>query len=102
MQGDLDAWLDALAGSDEDFIERAWRLAVRRPPEAAGRERALEKLRDGTLSRAGLLRELVGSDEFERVAVLDGGVALAAAERAKDRDHRGPPRPRELRAPAAS
>jgi SAM-dependent methyltransferase len=102
MHGDLDAWLDALAGSDDEFVERAWRLAVRRAPEAAGRERALEKLRDGSLSRAGLLRELVGSDEFERVAALDAGVARAAAERAKERDHRGPPRPRELRAPGAS
>jgi SAM-dependent methyltransferase len=102
MHGDLDAWLAALAGSDEDFVERAWRLAMRRAPEPDGRERALAKLRDGSLSRTGLLRELVGSDEFERVAALDGGIARAAAERAAERDHRGPPRPRELQAPPAS
>jgi SAM-dependent methyltransferase len=102
MHGDLDAWLAALAGSDEDFVERAWRLTMRRAPEPDGRERALAKLRDGTLSRTGLLRELVGSDEFERVAALDDGIARAAAARAAERDHRGPPRPRELHAPPAS
>ena len=102
MQGDLGAWLDALAGSDEEFVDRAFRLVVRREPEADGRARALEKLRDGSLSRAGLLREIVGSAEFERVAVLDAGLAFAAGERAKPRDHRGPSRPRELVAPASS
>jgi SAM-dependent methyltransferase len=102
MHGDLDAWLAALAGSDEDFVERAWRLTMRRAPEPDGRERALAKLRDGTLSRTGLLRELVGSDEFERVAALDDGIARAAAAREAERDHRGPPRPRELHAPPAS
>ena len=102
MQGDLGAWLDALAGSDEEFVDRAFRLVVRREPEPDGRARALEKLRDGTLSRAGLLREIVGSAEFERVALLDSGLAFAAGERAKPRDHRGPSRPRELVAPAAS
>src|SRR5258705_95587 len=102
MQGHLGEWLDALAGSDEEFVDRAWRLVVRREPEADGRARALEKLGDGTLSRAGLFRELVGSPEFDRVALLDGGLAFAAGERAKLRDHRGPSRPRELRAPASS
>jgi SAM-dependent methyltransferase len=102
MQGDLDAWLDALAGSDEEFVDRAFRLVVRREPEADGRARALEKLRDGSLSRAGLLREIVGSEEFDRVALLDGGLAFAAGERSKPRDHRGPSRPRELVAPASS
>lgn len=96
MQGDLDAWLGALAGPDEEFVDRVWRLAVRRAPEAEARERALTKLGDGTLSRAGLLRELTGSAEFARVELLDAGLARAAAERAK----RG--RPRELRADAAS
>ena len=96
MQGDLDAWLGALAGPDEEFVDRVWRLAVRRAPEAEARERALAKLGDGTLSRAGLLRELTGSAEFARVELLDAGLARAAAERAK----RG--RPRELRADAAS
>src|SRR5436305_1378305 len=102
MQGDLAEWLTALDGSDEEFVDRAWRLVVRRAPEEPGRTLALEKLRDGTLSRSGLLRELVGSDEFERVAALDGGLAFATAERLKPREVRGPARPRRLHAPPAS
>jgi SAM-dependent methyltransferase len=102
MLGDLQAWLAAAAGSDEDFVDRSWPLVVRRSPEPEARSEALAKLADGTLSRAGLLRELATSDEFERVALLDGALAFAAAERRRPRDVRGPARPRELRAPAAS
>ena len=102
MQGDLQAWLDAAAGSDEEFVERAWRLVVRRPPEPEARETALGKLADGTLSRAGLLRELAASDESGRVALLDGALAFAAAERSRPREVRGPARPRALQAPASS
>jgi O-antigen chain-terminating methyltransferase len=98
----LGAWLDAGSGSDQEFVERAWRLVVRRSPEPAGRDAALEKLRNGTLSRAGLLRQLASSDEFERVVLLDDALAFAAAQRARPRDVRGPARPRELRAPASS
>src|SRR6266704_853202 len=100
MQGDIGAWLDAASGTDEEFVDRIWRLAVRRPPEPDGRERALAKLGDGTLSRTGLLRELVGSEEFERVALLDDALAFAAGERARPRDGHGPWRPRLLHAPA--
>jgi SAM-dependent methyltransferase len=96
MQGDLHAWLDAAAGTDEEFVDRIWALVLRRPPEIEGRERALTKLREGNLSRAGLLQELAGSDEFRRVVLLDTGLARAVAERG----HEG--RPRELRAPAES
>jgi hypothetical protein len=102
MTGDLAAWLEVASGADEDFVERAWRLVVRRPPEPEAREAALEKLRDGTLSRAALLRQLATSDESARVALLDDALAFAAGERAKPRDVRGPARPRELRAPAES
>jgi SAM-dependent methyltransferase len=102
VHGDLQAWLDAAAGSDEDFVERAWRLVVRRSPEPEAREAALAKLADGTLSRAGLLRQLTASDEFDAVALLDGALALAVAERARPREVRGPARPRGLRASAAS
>jgi SAM-dependent methyltransferase len=101
MHGDLAQWLEAAAGTDEEFVDRAWRLVLRRSPEPEGRARALEKLRDGTLSRAGLLRQLVRSEEFDRVAVLDAALAFAAAERARPREGGGPWRPRELRAPAA-
>jgi SAM-dependent methyltransferase len=96
MHGDLDAWLDAASGTDEEFVDRVWALVLRRPPEPDGRVRALAKLREGTLSRAGLLHELAGSDEFRGVVLLDAGLARAAAERA----HEG--RPRELHAPAES
>jgi SAM-dependent methyltransferase len=96
MQGELEAWLAAGAGTDEEFVDRIWALALRRAPEPDGRERALEKLRAGTLSRARLLEELVGSDEFGQVALLDDGVARATAERASLG------RPRELLAPAVS
>ncbi len=102
MTGDLSSWLDAATGTDEEFVDRIWPLVLRRAPEAEGRERALAKLREGTLSRAGLLQELVESEEFGRVALLDGGLAFAAAERARPRELGGPGRPRELHAPAAS
>jgi O-antigen chain-terminating methyltransferase len=102
MQGDLQAWLDAAAGSDDDFVDLAWRLVVRRAPEEAARAAALAKLRDGTLSRAGLLAQLTASEEFGRVSLLDDCLAFAAAERARPREVRGPARPRELRAPASS
>jgi SAM-dependent methyltransferase len=102
MQGDLEAWLAAFAGTDEEFVERVWRLAVRRSPEPEAREQALAKLRDGALSRASLLRQLVSSEEFERVALLDDAVAFAAGLRASPREVSGPARPRELRAPAWS
>ena len=97
MTGDLAGWLDAAGGSDEDYVERAWRLVLRRAPDDESRERALAKLRDGTLSRAVLLRELTASAEFDRVALLDAGLAFAAGERAF-----GGRRPRELRAPHES
>jgi SAM-dependent methyltransferase len=102
MQGDLQAWLDAAAGTDEEFVDRAWRLTVRRSPEPDARAAALAKLADGTMSRSGLLRQLASSEEFARVALLDDAVAFAAGERARPREHTGPIRPRNLRAPATS
>jgi SAM-dependent methyltransferase len=94
VTGELRGWLDAAAGTDEEFVGSAWRLVLRRAPEADGRERALAKLRDGTLSRAGLLRELVESDEFERLRTLDAALAFAAAQPSGAR-------PRLLEAPAS-
>jgi O-antigen chain-terminating methyltransferase len=98
----LAAWLEAGAGDDAEFVERAWRLVVRRPVDPEARERSLAKLRDGTLSRAGLLRQLVTSEEFDRVRLLDDGLAFAAGLRARPREVQGPARPRELEAPAWS
>jgi len=102
MHGDLEAWLDAAAGTDAEFVESVWRRVLRRPVDEEARQRTLGKLADGTLSRAGLLQELVSSREFAQVAVLDGALAFAAGERARPRETRGPSRPRGLAAPAWS
>jgi SAM-dependent methyltransferase len=102
VRGELEAWLEAASGSDEEFVERAWRLLVRRSVEPEARERALAQLSSGALSRSSLIRELVTSDEFAGVALLDDAVAWAAGERAKPRAVRGPARPRELHAPTWS
>jgi SAM-dependent methyltransferase len=76
----------------DDFVEQAWQLVLRRYPDADARGR----IERGEVSRARLLRELVESREFERVELLDDGLARARAERL----HGG--RPRDLRAPAWS
>lgn len=76
----------------QDFVEQAWRLVLRREPdpEAAGR------VARGEVSRARLVREMVESREFERVELLDDGLARARYERGREG------RPRELLAPAWS
>jgi len=89
----LAAELEVGAVAEEDFVERAYRLLLRRQPEPEARERDVAKLREGTLSRATLLAELAGAEEFLRVRALDDAVAFAAWARAADE------RPRELRAP---
>jgi SAM-dependent methyltransferase len=89
----LAAELEVSAVAEEEFVERAYRLLLRRDPEPAARERDLVKLREGTLSRATLLAELAGADEFARVRALDDAVAFASWARAADE------RPRELTAP---
>jgi SAM-dependent methyltransferase len=76
----------------QDFIEQAWRLVLRREPDS----QAAGRVERGEVSRARLVREMVESPEFERIELLDDGLARARYERA----HGG--RPRELRAPAWS
>jgi SAM-dependent methyltransferase len=76
----------------DDFVERAWRLVLRRDPDPE----AVGRVRRGDVSPARHLRELVESDEFARIELLDDGLARARAERARGG------RPRELRAPAWS
>ena len=93
MDSRLAAELDVGAVAEEEFVERAYRLLLRRDPEPEARERDLVKLREGTLSRATLLAELAGADEFTRVRALDDAIAFAAWARAAGE------RPRELRAP---
>jgi SAM-dependent methyltransferase len=82
----------------QDFLEQAWRLVLRREPDADSAAR----LRRGEVSRARLVRELVESPEFERIELLDDGLAYALRERLTPRDVRGPARPRGLHAPAWS
>lgn len=79
----------------EELVERLYRLALRREPDAEAWAEALGRLAEGTLSPAGLLAELVASDEFARVRAIDDGVALARRARTRgERPHglTGPPR----------
>jgi len=71
-------------------VRDAWRLVLRREPA----EGSLERVQRGEVSRARLVRELVESVEFDRVELLDDGLARALSERLKGG------RPRELLAPA--
>ena len=83
MDPRVEAELGALAGDDGAFVERAFREALRRPPDDEARERALAKLADGTLSRATFLHELVTASEAARVRQLDDAVALGLGARAR-------------------
>ena len=75
--------LDAYEASDADFVERAFRDVLRRPPDDEARARALGKLADGTLSRATFLHELAAAPEAARVRELDDAIALGLAARAR-------------------
>ena len=75
-----------------DFVREAWRLVLRRDPDPGSAER----VERGEVSPARLVRELVESDEFRRVELLDDGLARARFERLREG------RPRELLAPAWS
>jgi SAM-dependent methyltransferase len=93
MADDLSAHVELRATDDAELVRRLYRLALRRDPDGDSLERAVRKLGDGTLSRSTLLRELVASEEFERVRLLDDAVAFAAWARTQGE------RPRELTAP---
>ena len=77
----LEAELAVQGGTDEAFVEGAFRLLLRRDPDDEALARSLAKLEDGTLSRATLIRELATSEEFERVQELDDAVALGLGAR---------------------
>ena len=96
MDPRLRAHLLAIEPSDEEFVDGLFGFVLRRDPDPEARERALAKLAEGTLSRATLLEELVGSDEFQRVRVLDDAVALARGARGRGE------RPRRLEGPPAT
>ena len=78
----------------ETLVDELYRLVLRREPDPDARREAAVRLAEGTLSRAGLLAELVASAEFTRVRALEDGVALARRARAAgERPHglTGPP-----------
>ena len=79
-----------------EYVENAYRLVLRRDPDDDALAWATGQLESGALSRAGLLAELVASEEFARLRTLDDAVALAARARAED------VRPRGLTAPPAT
>lgn len=83
MDARLEAELAAHDGDDDAFVEGAFRLVLRRPPDEEDRTRALAKLGEGTLSRATLVHELSTSEESRRVRELDDAVALGLGARAR-------------------
>jgi SAM-dependent methyltransferase len=92
----LEAELDAQRETDESFVDDVFRRLLRRPPDGEARDRALQKLAEGTLSRAMLLHELASSDEFARIRELDDAVALGLGARRRGE------RIRWLQAPAGT
>jgi len=90
----LAAQLDLDRIGDEEFVERAFRLILRRPPDEDARSNALAALRADASSRSALTAELVASAEFRRLCALDDAVVRGAAAR------RSGERPHGLTAPA--
>jgi SAM-dependent methyltransferase len=82
MDERLAAHLELAALSDDEFVERAFRFLLRRPPDDEARAHALAALSQHGLSRAGLLAELADSEEFRRLRALDDGIGRGAAARA--------------------
>ena len=92
----LRSHLLAIEPSNEEFVDGLFGFVLRRDADPEARERALAKLAEGTLSRATLLEELVTSEEFEHVRVLDDAVAFARGARERGE------RPRRLEGPPAT
>ena len=82
MDERLAAHLQLAALSDEEFVDRAFRFLLRRPPDDEARAHALAALAEHGLSRGGLLAELADSEEFRRLRLLDDGIGRGAAARA--------------------
>jgi SAM-dependent methyltransferase len=79
-----------------EYVHQAYRVVLRREPDPEALAWAVGELESGGLSRAGLIAELVASEEFERLHALDEALARATLARLQD------VRPRELNAPAWS
>jgi SAM-dependent methyltransferase len=73
------AHLEVATLSDDEFVERAYLTLLRRPVDDEALARARARLADGTLSRAAILAELTGSDEFARLRALDDAIASVLA-----------------------
>jgi SAM-dependent methyltransferase len=93
VDGRLGVYLEL---DDEAFVDRVYRVVLRRPPEPDARERAIAGLRTGMLSRSTFVHELATSAEFQHVRALDDAVARGVHARAQDE------RPRNLTATAGS
>jgi SAM-dependent methyltransferase len=91
--GDVRAHLEPTE-SPAEFVERAYRLVLRREPDRQGGEKAIDRLARGLVSPSTLLHELASSREGRRVRALDDAIAFARWARAANE------RPRELTAPA--
>src|SRR5262249_42493913 len=81
MEPRVEASLSAYDEPDDVFVDRAFALVLRRPPDAEAGERAVTRLGDGTLSRATFLRELTTAEEFGRVCELDDAVEAGLGAR---------------------
>jgi SAM-dependent methyltransferase len=83
MDTQVAASLEAYAGTDEEFVARAFGEILRRPADDESRTRALGMLADGSLSRATFVHELATAPEAARVRELDDAVALGLGARAR-------------------
>ena len=80
--------------ADPHFVEQIFGFVLRREPDEEALSSAIGRLEAGTLSRAGLVAELVASVEFARLHALDDAVAFARWARStgeRPRGLRGPP-----------
>jgi SAM-dependent methyltransferase len=80
--------------ADEDFVDQAYRLVLRRQPDTEARAAAAAGLAAGSLSRSGLVADLTASEEAARVRQLDEAVARGLRARAGTEPARwlqGPP-----------
>lgn len=93
MDERLATYLEVAGLGDEQFVDRAYALVLRRPPDSDARDEAVRALRGHVSSRAAFIASLVASDEFTRQRALDDAVVRAAAARASGE------RPHELTTP---
>jgi O-antigen chain-terminating methyltransferase len=78
----LATYLEVASLTDADFVDRAYRLVLRREPDDDARAAALAALEGARMSRAAFVADLVASDELVRLRALEDAVARARAARA--------------------